>query len=97
MVPPAGMTTAAITPGIAKTVDVLLTLTTVPRICVGMRNTVGFALGTAWSIVNFFLPVTMSSASRRVAGLPMTLYCDGGLASTLTSRGNDAANALNAP
>ena len=46
----------------------LLTLTTVPRICDGMRHIVGFALGTSWSIVNFFLPVTMSRASSlRVA------------------------------
>jgi len=38
----------------------LLTLLTWPRICEGMRSMVGFAFGTARSMVNFFLPVTMS-------------------------------------
>src|SRR5205814_6975701 len=85
--PPAGMTTTSITPGIALTAPRLLTLTTVPLICVGMRSTVGLASGTAWSIVNFFLPVMMLSASRRPAAWPTTWYCAGGLVATLAGSG----------
>ena len=40
---------------------------------VGGRHTmVGSASGTSRSIANFFLPVTMSRASTRLTGLPMT-------------------------
>lgn len=94
--PLGGTTTTSSTPGMALTVLRLLTLTSVPRICVGMRNTVGTALGTAWSIVNFLRPVTMSSASNRLAGLPTTVYCEVGLICTPAGSGSDAAKAANA-
>ncbi len=74
------------------TVPRLLTLTTVPLICEGILSIVGFAFGTAWSMVNFFLPVTMSRASSRPAALPMTVYCDADFGTTLVGSGNrDAA------
>ena len=61
--PPAGMVSTAITPGMANTAARLLTRTTVPRNLDGIRRIVGTAPGTFRSIVNFFLPVTMSRAS----------------------------------
>ena len=50
MLPPGGMTTTSITPGIARTTDALFTRTTVPRICDGMRSIVGLAPGTSMSM-----------------------------------------------
>jgi hypothetical protein len=97
MLPPVGITTTSITPGIAFTVPRLFTRTTVPLICVGMRSMVGLAFCTAWSIVNFLRPVTMSSASRRPVRLPMTWYCDEGLGVTLTGSGKVDANAVSSP
>ncbi len=95
--PPAGMTTMSSTPGMPRTATRLLMLRTVPRICEGMRRIVGLAPGTSTSMVNFFLPVTMSRASSRPAGLPITLYCAGVFSTTVDGIGSVAASALSAP
>ncbi len=52
----------------------------------GRQTIVGSASGTSRSIANFFLPVTMSRASTRLAGLPITSNEEVGLRSTLTER-----------
>jgi hypothetical protein len=70
--PPGGMITMSITPGIARTLAALLTDTTWPRICEGMRSIVGLAPGTSRSMPKVLRPVTMSRASMRGAGWPIT-------------------------
>jgi membrane protein DedA with SNARE-associated domain len=69
----------------------------VPRMVGGLRTMVGLASGTSWSRVNFFLPVTMSSASTRRVGLPITWYCEAGLVGTPRIGNTDWAALLRLP
>ena len=72
--PPPGITAIPITPGMRRTAPSLRMRLKVPRMVGGLRTMVGLASGTSWSRVNFFLPVTMSSASTLRVGLPITWY-----------------------
>lgn len=67
------MIATSVTPGSFSTSALLRTAFGVPLSVGGRQIIVGSAPGTSRSIANCFLPVTMSSASSRVCGLPSTL------------------------
>ena len=50
----------------------------VPLIVGGRQTIVGSAPGTSRSMANFLVPVTMSSASIRGCGVPISVCCVGG-------------------
>jgi hypothetical protein len=83
---PVSTCATCVTPGIASTAALFLTDLGVPLSVGGRHTIVGSASGTSRSIANFFLPVTMSRASTRLVGLPITSNCLAGLRSTLTLR-----------
>ena len=64
----------------------LATDRTVPLIVGGRQTMVGRASGTSRSMANFLRPVTMSSASTRPRGVPMTVNSDRGFSATATCR-----------
>ncbi|WP_440902101.1 hypothetical protein, partial [Actinosynnema sp.] len=69
---PVDTTATSVTPGIARTCARLSTVDTRPLVVGGRHTVVGFAPGASRSIVNRLRPVTASSASTRVQGVPMT-------------------------
>ena len=74
----------SVTPGIARTAASLRSCFGVPLSVGGRHTIVGSASGTSRSIANFFCPVTMSRASTRFAGVPMTVKESRSLSSTST-------------
>ncbi len=69
---PVAIRATSVTPGIARIAFSLRSDLGVPLSVGGRHTMVGSASGTSRSIENFFLPVTMSRASTRLTGLPMT-------------------------
>ena len=55
---------------------------------------VGLALGTAWSSVNFFWPVTMARASSRAWRRPTTVNAAADLGTTPAGIGSSAADTV---
>lgn len=71
--------TTSVIPGIARSAARLLIERSVPLIVGGLATMVGFAFGICRSIANCLRPVTMSWASTRLRGFPITLNSDGDL------------------
>src|SRR4051794_3541397 len=82
---PVGTTATSVTPGMARTAAAFATLITVPLMVGGRHTMAGSAPGTTWSMAKVLRPVTMSTASTRVCGVPMTLNA----LVTLRVTGND--------
>ena len=75
---PCGSTATSVTPGMARTADLLFTETTVPLIVGGRATIVGSAPGTRRSMANCLRPVTMSAASIRLCAVPRMVKLDTG-------------------
>ena len=82
---PVGSIATWLTPGIARTAALFRIAWGEPFSVGARQSIVGTAPGaTSRSIANFFAPVTMSWASTRLCGLPMTAKLVRGLRSTRT-------------